>query len=110
VDISAEGEKPKQTKGNKAPKKKAVVIRVVDRTKRKRVTEISGLDMFDVDLKKASKQFSSKFACGSAVTRLATGLDEIHVAGDFANDVLILIRDSLGVPEKAISIAEPKKK
>lgn len=44
VEVNEDAEAPaKSTKGNKVPKKKAVVIRVVDRTKRKRVTEISGV-------------------------------------------------------------------
>jgi density-regulated protein DRP1 len=87
-----------------------VTIRVVDRTKRKRVTEISGLDSFQIDLKKASKLFSSKFACGSSITKLATGIEEIHIAGDFADDVKLLIQDVFELSPNDITIAEPKKK
>lgn len=110
ADTDEQEDTPRKGKSGKVAKKKAISIRVVDRTKRKRVTEVSGLDGFDLDLKKVSKQFSSKFACGSAVTKLATGLEEIHIAGDFALEVQALLQDVYKINPKDITIAEPKKK
>jgi density-regulated protein DRP1 len=38
-------------------------------------------------LKKAAKQFASKFACGSSVTKSAEGTDEIVVQGDVQDEL-----------------------
>jgi density-regulated protein DRP1 len=103
-------QKQEEKKPNNSKNIKKVIIRVVDRTKRKRVTEISGLDTFQIDLKKASKIFSSKFACGSSITKLATGIEEIHITGDFGDDVKILIQDLFAISPNDITIADPKKK
>ena len=40
------------------------------------ITNVVGLEKFDVDLKDASKMFGKKFACGCSVTKGATGKDE----------------------------------
>ncbi|KIL60661.1 hypothetical protein M378DRAFT_14013 [Amanita muscaria Koide BX008] len=49
-------------------------IKRIERNKRKHVTAIHGLEAFDIDLKKAAKQFASKFATGASVTKIAQGL------------------------------------
>lgn len=41
----------------------------------------------DVDLKKAAKLFSNKFATGASVTKNNIGVDEIVIQGDVAYDV-----------------------
>jgi density-regulated protein DRP1 len=41
----------------------------------------------DVDLKKASKLFSQKFATGSSVSKNVEGKEEIVIQGDVAEDV-----------------------
>jgi len=68
----------------------------------------------DIDLKKAAKQFATKFATGSSVTKNAQGLDEIVVQGDVSDEVLEMIEGGVGVlkgvPEKNISVVEDKKK
>jgi density-regulated protein DRP1 len=68
----------------------------------------------DIDLKKAAKQFATRFATGSSVTKNAQGLDEIVVQGDVADEVLEMIESGTGVlkgvPEKNISVVEEKKK
>ena len=74
-------EKEELKKENKR-KEARVNIKRIERTKRKRVIAISGLEVFDVDLKKAAKLFSGKFACGSSVTKNPAGFDEIVVQGN----------------------------
>ena len=59
-----------------------------NRGKKKWVTVCRGLQLFDVDLKEATKLFASKFACGSSVT----GEGEIVVQGDVKDDLIDLIQ------------------
>lgn len=91
-----------------------MTIKRVERTKRKHVTVIHGLDQFSIDLKKAAKQFASKFATGASVTKNAAGEDEIVVQGDVADEVMEMIEDGVGVlkgvPADNIEIIEDKKK
>jgi len=91
-----------------------VTIKRVERTKRKHVTVIAGLDKFQIDLKKAAKQFASKFATGSSVTKNAAGEDEIVIQGDVVDEVFDMIADGVGllkgVPEDNVEIVEVKKK
>lgn len=68
-----------------------VVIKRVERNKRKRVTHVDGLDVFGVDLKKTAKAFATHFACGSSVSKNPQGLDEIVVQGDFSEELHELI-------------------
>lgn len=67
-----------------------------------------------VDLKKASKLFATKFACGSSVTKNLQGLDEIVVQGDVSGDIVEMIEDQVGllkgVPAENIVEVEEKKK
>ncbi|CAJ0578353.1 unnamed protein product, partial [Mesorhabditis spiculigera] len=83
-------------KGNKpgggAEKKKAaagpskVTLQREPRGK-KSVTVIRGLAANGIDLKQASKQFASKFACGSSVT----AADEIVIQGDVKDNLFDFI-------------------
>lgn len=68
-----------------------MIIKRIERTKRKSVTTVFGLDVFDVDMKKAAKMFANKFACGSSVAKNNQGLDEIVVQGDFSEEIHRLI-------------------
>ncbi|KIM78290.1 hypothetical protein PILCRDRAFT_824503 [Piloderma croceum F 1598] len=106
-----------EAKADAAMKKKMsshVTIKRIERNKRKYITAIHGLEAFDIDLKKAAKQFATKFATGSSVTKNAQGLDEIVVQGDVSDEVLEMIEGGVGVlkgvPEKNISVVEEKKK
>ena len=51
------------------------MLSIAPRGKKKAVTVVQGLKTFGVDLKVASKFFSSKFACSSSIT----GDDEIVI-------------------------------
>ncbi|KAI8080813.1 translation initiation factor SUI1 [Gilbertella persicaria] len=89
-----------------------VIIKRIERTKRKSVTTIYGLDVFGVDIKKAAKMFANRFACGSSVAKNNQGQDEIVVQGDFSDDIheLILTNWPDLVPKDNIDRVEEKKK
>eukprot|EP00842_Homolaphlyctis_polyrhiza_P004515 jgi/Hompol1/5064/HPOL_001002-RA len=90
---------------------KKVILTTIERTKRKRVTIIVGLEKFDVDLKKAAKMFATKFACGASVTKNASGQDEIVVQGEFADDIFELITETWpAIDEDSIEFGETKTK
>ncbi|KAL2911534.1 Translation machinery-associated protein 22 [Polyrhizophydium stewartii] len=90
---------------------KKVVLTTIERTKRKRVTVIAGLEKFDVDLKKAAKQFATKFACGASVTKNPQGQDEIVVQGEFADDIFELILQTWpSIGEDSVEFGETKTK
>ena len=66
-------------------------------------------------MKKASKQFSTKFACGSSVTKNLQGLDEIVIQGDVSGDIVEMIENQVGVlkgvpSDNVVEIEEKKKK
>ncbi|KAI8445617.1 translation initiation factor SUI1 [Phakopsora pachyrhizi] len=73
-----------------------VTVRTVERTKRKRITTIHGLDSFGIDLKKLAKLFASRFATGSSVTKNNQGEDEIVIQGDVSDEVLDLFEETSG--------------
>ncbi|KAJ3034162.1 Translation machinery-associated protein 22 [Rhizophlyctis rosea] len=117
-DGEGEGEKKapkvKESAAEKERKKKLashVIINRIERTKRKRVITVTGLENFDVDLKKAAKLFATKFACGASVTKNPQGQDEIVVQGDVQDDIYDLVRETWPqVPEEQIDVTEGKKK
>lgn len=91
-----------------------ITIKRIERTKRKHVTAISGLEQFSIDLKKAAKQLAGKFATGSSVAKNPQGLEEVVVQGDVAEEVKEMIEKGEGVlkgiPVGAVKIVEDKKK
>ncbi|KAJ3350292.1 Translation machinery-associated protein 22 [Kappamyces sp. JEL0680] len=98
------GDEPKP-----APRKK-VTIMIEERTKRKRITHITGLELFGVDLKKAAKAFASKFAASSAVSKKGDGSDEIIIQGDCEYELPDFLAASFAIKESDIEFLEPKKK
>ncbi|ORX61704.1 density-regulated protein DRP1 [Hesseltinella vesiculosa] len=95
---------------NKKKMSSKVMIKRVERTKRKRITIIHGLEIFDVDLKKAAKLFANKFACGASVAKNNQNQDEIVVQGDFSDEVLELIMANWPhVPEENVECVDEKK-
>ncbi|KAJ2697442.1 Translation machinery-associated protein 22 [Coemansia sp. IMI 203386] len=88
-----------------------VVIRRVERNKRKRVTTVTGLEVFGVDLKKTAKEFANHFACGGSVSKNPQGQDEIVVQGDFSDEILqIIIKKHPSVPSDNIELVDDVKK
>ncbi|KAJ3011382.1 Translation machinery-associated protein 22 [Thoreauomyces humboldtii] len=90
---------------------RTLVIKRVERNKRKCVIEVSGLELFGVDLKKAAKLFAGKFATGSSVTKNPQGGEDIVVQGDVQDDIYDLVLATWkDVPEEQIELTEGKKK
>ena len=90
-----------------------VLIKKVERNKRKYVTVISGLEAHGLDLKKMAKELGKKFATGSSVTKVASGGEEITVQGDVSDDLYDwLVEKYDQIPEDNIDCIEekPKKK
>ena len=91
-DAGAEETKKKSSSSKKSKSKaKEVVITRLSRNRKKQITNVQGLDAFDVDLKDASKMFGKKFACGCSVTKGATGKDELDLQGDYSEQLGELI-------------------
>ncbi|KIY45141.1 density-regulated protein DRP1, partial [Fistulina hepatica ATCC 64428] len=114
---TAKKEAKAEAKAEAALKKKMasqVTIRRIERNKRKHVTAVYGLEAFEIDLKKAAKQFASKFATGASVTKNAQGQDEIVVQGDVSDEILEMIEEEVGllkgIPVDNVEIVEEKKK
>ncbi|KAF7303871.1 Translation machinery-associated protein 22 [Mycena indigotica] len=106
-----------EAKAEAALKKKMasqVIIKRSERNKRKCITTVFGLEAFDIDLKKAAKQFASKFATGASVTKNPQGLEEIVISGDVSDEVLEMIENQVGVlkgiPADNVELVEEKKK
>lgn len=100
-----------EAKHNEVIASSKVRIKRVERNKRKYVTEIQGLEAFGLELKKVAKEFGSKFATGSSVTKVASGGQEITVQGDVSDDVReFLLKNYKEIPKKNIVLEEPKKK
>ena len=63
-----------------------------------------------MDLKKASKVFANKFACGSSVSKTPAGGQEIVIQGDFVDDLMDFIPETwenVG-PSSATLAQQPK--
>jgi density-regulated protein DRP1 len=88
-----------------------VLIKRVERSKRKYVTAISGLEAHGLELKKAAKELGKKFATGSSVTKVPSGGEEIVVQGDLSDEIYDWITGTYGdIPEDNIDCIEDKKK
>ncbi|KAL0581421.1 Translation machinery-associated protein 22 [Marasmius crinis-equi] len=114
---TAKKEAKAEAKADAALKKKLaspITIKRIERNKRKHVTAIHGLEAFEIDLKKAAKQFASKFATGASVTKNPQGQDEIVIQGDVSDEVLEMIEEGVGIlkgiPADNVEIKEDKKK
>lgn len=90
-----------------------VLIKRVERNKRKYVTVVSGLEEHGLELKKIAKELGKKFATGSSVTKTAAGGEEITVQGDVSDDLFDWLLETYPqVPEDNVDCIEdkPKKK
>ncbi|KAJ5260491.1 Translation machinery-associated protein 22 [Penicillium angulare] len=103
-----------QSEARDAERKAAskVIVKRVERNKRKHVTVITGLEIFGLENKKLAKELGKKFATGSSMTRSAAGTEEITVQGDVSEDVKEWLLEVYGskVPEANIDLVEDKKK
>ena len=88
-----------------------VLIKRVERNKRKYVTVVSGLEEHGLDLKKIAKEMGKKFATGSSVTKTPAGGEEITIQGDVSDDLYDwLVDNHKQIPEDNIDCIEDKKK
>ncbi|EON96837.1 putative translation machinery-associated protein 22 protein [Phaeoacremonium minimum UCRPA7] len=88
-----------------------VIIKRIERNKKKFVTAVSGLEAFDLDLKKVAKEFGKKFATGSSVTKVASGGEEIVVQGDVSDEIEeFLLEKYKQIPEDNIEFIDDKAK
>ncbi|KAF8505927.1 density-regulated protein DRP1 [Russula emetica] len=91
---TAKKEAKAEAKADAARKKKLIVIKRIERNKRKYITSVRGLEAFGVDLKKAAKLFAQRFATGGSVTKNAAGIDEIVVQGDVSQEIYDMIAEA----------------
>ncbi|EDO19172.1 hypothetical protein Kpol_1050p29 [Vanderwaltozyma polyspora DSM 70294] len=90
-----------------------VVIKREARTKRKFIVAISGLEVFEIDMKKLAKTFASKFATGCSVSKNAEKKDEIVIQGDVLEEVEKYIHSLLeekGLKNVKLEIIDSQKK
>lgn len=90
-----------------------VIIKREARTKKKFILAISGLEVFDVDMKKLAKTFASKFATGCSVSKNAEKKEEIVLQGDVLEAVEKYIHTLLeekGVKDVKVETIDTKKK
>lgn len=89
-----------------------VTIKRIERNKRKHIISITGLEVFDIELKKLSKTFSSKFATGCSISKTADKKDEILVQGDLSDEAKVFIENLLkekGLNEVKVEQIDDKK-
>ncbi|SCU79127.1 LAFA_0B00914g1_1 [Lachancea sp. 'fantastica'] len=90
-----------------------VIIKREARTKRKSMVAISGLEVFEIDMKKLAKTFASKFATGCSVSKNAEKKEEIVIQGDLADEVEAYIHKLLeekGMKDVKVEKIDTKKK
>ena len=90
-----------------------VVIKRIERNRRKHIISISGLEGFNIDMKKLAKTFALKFATGASVTKNAEKKEEIMVQGDVSDEARAYIEKLLeeqGLNEVKVEQIDDKKK
>ena len=70
-----------------------MTVTLKNRTKRKIIATITGLDNFGVKLKSASKALSKKFACSASVSTNGEGKKEIVMQGNISYELPSVIGD-----------------
>ncbi|KAK6505536.1 Translation machinery-associated protein 22 [Arthrobotrys musiformis] len=111
-DLAKKQQKEELRQEREAAKKKSSVVTIkrVERTKRKYVTVVSGIEAFELGYKTVAKEFGKKFACGSSVTKNAAGGEEITVQGDLSDEILEELVEKYGIEEENIRQVEESKK
>ncbi|EER35332.1 conserved hypothetical protein [Candida tropicalis MYA-3404] len=79
-------EELKQERNKQLKLQSKITIKRIERNKRKHIISISGLEIFEIDTKKLSKTFASKFATGTSVVKNAEKKDEILIQGDVSDE------------------------
>ncbi|KAG2381872.1 hypothetical protein C9374_005664 [Naegleria lovaniensis] len=110
------GSSDDNSKTSSVLKNRELLIRIDKRSKRKRLTLVTGIDAFMQDafkgeekvLKDVVKQFGKMFACGCSIVKKPEL--SIEIQGDFAEQVVKYFTKELGVDINQIYILEDKKK
>ncbi|QLG71009.1 hypothetical protein HG535_0B00470 [Zygotorulaspora mrakii] len=90
-----------------------VVIKREARTKKKSLVAISGLEVFEIDMKKLAKTFASKFATGCSVAKNVEKKEEIIVQGDVLEGVekyIHALLEEKGLKDVKVEVVDVKKK
>ena len=88
-----------------------VSVSIKNRTKRKYIVNIFGLDKFGVKLKDAGKRLSKKYACSATVSKNSMGQKEVVMSGDIGYDISDVIHKFYpNIPKDAIVIDKKVKK
>ncbi|KAH7354633.1 density-regulated protein DRP1 [Rhexocercosporidium sp. MPI-PUGE-AT-0058] len=104
--LKAEAAEAKQAATIKSSK---VIIKRVERNKRKFVTTVTGLEAFSLENKKVAKDLGKKFATGSSVTKVPSGGEEIVVQGDVSEEIEEFLLEKYPViPKDNIELVESK--
>ena len=100
--------KAKKSGGRSGP---VVTVTIKNRTKRKYIVNIFGMDQFGVKLKDAGKKLSKKYACSATVSKNNMGQKEVVMSGDIGYDVANVIHKLFpNIPEAAIVVDKKLKK
>lgn len=113
--VSLEVNDGKKEKKMKRPKKKAeekrkadpkVYLERIQRSKRKCLTFVFGLEDFEgINIKQAAKKLGKKFACSASVEKKDLGF-QMQLQGDCIDDMPQVLVDLFSVPEDKIFIVE----
>tara|TARA_B110000971_G_C19704704_1_gene361497 strand:- start:77 stop:607 length:531 start_codon:yes stop_codon:yes gene_type:complete len=88
-----------------------VMVTIKNRTKRKFIVNINGMEKFGVKLKDAGKKLSKKYACSATVTKNAMQQKEIVMSGNIGYDIAEVIHSLYdNIPIDAIVVDMKKKK
>ncbi|RPA82685.1 eIF1-like protein [Ascobolus immersus RN42] len=86
-----------------------IQITEIERTKRKHVTVIVGLEDFGLDMKKTAKELGKKFATGCSVTKRPAGGEEITLQGECGEEVKDWLEEVKKIDGKQIDVGRGKK-
>lgn len=90
-----------------------ILVKRIERNKRKHIIVVAGLEQIDVDMKKMAKTFASRFATGASVTKSPEGKDEIVIQGDVGEEVeeyLVAHLLKEGLSDIKVELVEDKKR
>ncbi|KAA0166493.1 hypothetical protein FNF28_03134 [Cafeteria roenbergensis] len=98
----------------KGAKKKVGEAKVVIQSKqvkgrKKWLTMVVGVELFDVKLKDLKKSLSSKFAASASITENAKGTKMVQVGGEVAEEAALFIVQEYGIPATRVFVLQGKK-
>ncbi|KAK8819184.1 hypothetical protein WA538_001758, partial [Blastocystis sp. DL] len=99
---------PKKKDPKKMKKEKQLTFSVKTRQKHKHMTTVCGLELFDVDIKAATKAFGKKFSCGASAEKNAENMMEITIQGDLVHDLAEACNALYDIPMECMYLADGK--